>query len=143
MTRIVVDTVVLIDCDGKIVEGAGSAAIALLERIRNGKCIVMISQKLMSEYKAKLPRPRTEVVRLFLELLTAGGTNVTVNWARLGDVKAVVNHCRFPWHDRHLMQTAWSCDRNVAHGCIVSTDAYVLKSARCIKLHAQLEVCSV
>ncbi|MDI7267458.1 MAG: hypothetical protein QME96_05645 [Myxococcota bacterium] len=78
----------------------------LLRRIVEGNYVVLVSRRLLGEYREQIPRPLGDFVTAFFALL---GTPARwrCNWQRRwrGE-RAAARQCRFPPHDDHVLRTA-------------------------------------
>lgn len=110
----VVDTTVIRRANVALSSGRGKATLLskrlkLLCRIQENKLIVLISPRLLYEYKQQIKSPMNEFVRAFFELLAAPhGKSVITNWKRpwSGSDRAKAARCRFPNEDKHVLRTA-------------------------------------
>jgi hypothetical protein len=105
--------------------------LALLKRIERRDLIVLISQKVLHQYRQQIPKPRNDLIRSFFELLTAHGAgpvkwNRKRQWAGADQDKA--RKCRFPYHDVHLLRTAAQPQEST----IVTEEPRLLITDRCI-----------
>jgi len=137
----VVDTVVLQAANAplKASPRAGrtiTSRIRLLRALQDGKLVALYSEKLLLQYREKLPKPRNDFVRAFLELLT--GPGATPNWSRLtGAQQDRARKCRFPHHDLLLLQTAFRKDLQTT---IFTEDGPMLKTDKCILRYFRVHV---
>jgi hypothetical protein len=78
----------------------------LLSQVKRGLLRVLVSEKLLAEYRRQVPKPRNDFVRAFFELLTRPGGAVW-NWCRWsGKIRSHASFCRFPREDYHVLRTA-------------------------------------
>lgn len=136
---VVVDTCVLQKANAPIVVGVKghskfSKRLKLLSRLSRGHLTVMISAKLIAEYRRNVPEPRNDFVRAFFELL-AKPSGAVVNWCRWsGQHRSYARGCRFPHEDDHVLRTA-ICDSG---STILSEEDRMLVTDACI--HRKLRV---
>jgi len=111
---VVVDTGVLQKANAPLANDAReiskfASRLRLLGRIRNGEFRVLISRKLMVEYRAQVREPRNDFVRSFFAVVDNPQTAVP-NWCRWsGSIRSHAKKCRFPQEDYHVLRTA-KCD---------------------------------
>ncbi len=81
--------------------------LSLLDKIKKGKLVILISAKLAGEYSTKIPAPLNDYVKEFFASFD-DPTKCEWNWCTPwgGDKKGAVRECRFPFHDVHLLRTA-------------------------------------
>lgn len=100
--------------------------VALLRNIAEGALSVLISNKLITEYRAQITEPRNEFVRAFLEALTSG--SAVFNWPPFtGAEKENMRRCNFPHEDKHVLRTAKG-----KPSTIITEEARMLAADRCI-----------
>ena len=110
---VVVDTCVLQKANAPIGAGIKEASkfakrLELLRRIRRGQLHVLISSKLLAEYRRQVRQPRNVFVQVFMEMVASpdGATSIT-NWCRWsGNNRGCASKCRFPREDYHVLRTA-------------------------------------
>ena len=108
--------------------------LELLSRLRQGDLRVLISKKLLAEYRRQVRMPRNDYIRAFFELLADSGGAVW-NWCRWsGQYRSHAIACRFPREDYHVLQTA-VCDSG---STILSEEPRMLVTDTCI--HRKLRV---
>jgi hypothetical protein len=135
--QVAIDTTVLVGANitqtPEPAESALQAArLALIQRIQGHQAAVLISAKLVAEYRKQITTYRNDSVRLFFELLTKpDGSHVILNWrtpwghAELARARA----CRFPKEDLHVLRTAVRDDRTTLY----SEEGRVLAAHPCIR----------
>ena len=81
--------------------------VRLLTDINAGSVKVLISGKLLSEYRRQIQSPRNEYVKTFFELLDRPD-RVIWNWTKRwpGGRRAAARDCHYPGEDIHLLRTA-------------------------------------
>ena len=80
--------------------------LELLSSLRKCRLEVLISGRLVAEYRKQVPFPRNDFVRAFFELLASPGVAVP-NWpAWSGKRRSDAAFCRFPPEDYHVLRTA-------------------------------------
>lgn len=100
----------------------------LLSRIRSGDVAVLISKRLLQEYRTTIPRPRNDFVVAFFKAVV-DSTNAISNYAPWpGGDRSRARKCRYPQHDDHVLRTAWR-DRPTT---IVTEDGPMLRAGECI-----------
>jgi hypothetical protein len=112
----VVDTIVLHRANqarlGQREEGDAlrERRLLLVELIQQRRTL-LISRRVVQQYRDHLVRPLNDVVRAFLEYATAPDPSqeVVVNWSPLTGTERdlALGKCRFPQHDLFLLQTAY------------------------------------
>jgi hypothetical protein len=109
-----------------------AARLALLRRIQDRKAAVLISAKLLAEYRKQITTFKNEFVRIFLDLLTMpDGSHVILNWRTpWGHAEVARAHqCRFPYEDLHVLRTAVRDGRTTMY----SEEGRVLAAHPCIR----------
>lgn len=102
--------------------------IDLLVDVQEGRKTVLISEKLLAEYKRKLPSPRNDYIRAFFELVLDPSRRIK-NWARWpGGDREKARKCGFPAHEDHVLRTAIRPNPSV----IVTEDQKMLNADACI-----------
>jgi hypothetical protein len=108
----VVDTVILQKANALITRAPREGRlflrrIDLLKQIRAGTVTVLVSSRLLHEYREHVLIPRNEFVNAFFELLDRPG-RVTWNWTARwsGGQRETARKCRYPVEDDHLLRTA-------------------------------------
>ena len=134
VTEIVVDTVVLQKANAPIQpplrEGSKIARrVCVLKRIRSGDWIVLISERLLEEYREHVREPRNDFVRAFFEIVSDPQRRV-LNWKTpwSGSLRVKARKCRFPSEDKHVLRTAIRPDPSA----IVTEEDRMLRSHKCI-----------
>ena len=111
--------------------------VRLLQRIANGELRVLISPKLLSEYRRQVVEPRNDFVSAFLELVTDASRH-RFNWAILSGTELdQTRKCRFPREDLHVLRTAVLEDER---STLFSEEKRILASARCILRHFRVAI---
>lgn len=114
MPEAAVDTTVLRRANVPLVGNRASAALmarrlSLLQRVQRRELIILLSERLLQEYREQLRIPLNDYVRAFLECVTTpDGTRVLMNWKTPwshGD-RSRARGCRFPLEDDHVLRTA-------------------------------------
>lgn len=105
--------------------------LKLLRAIQNGGIVVLISSKLLQEYRRQINPPRNDALRTFFSLLDAQDPRrVAFNWARwTGSTRTRAHKCRFPREDTHVLQTAI---RESGRSFIVTEERRILQTDSCI-----------
>ena len=109
-----------------------AARLALLQRIQDHRAAVLISARLVAEYRRQITTYKNESVRLFFDLLTQpAGSHVIWNWRTpWGHAeRARALACEFPHHDLHVLRTAVRDGRTTMY----SEDGRVLAAHPCIR----------
>jgi hypothetical protein len=107
----VIDTTVLQKANAAITVRPGRQSrfarrLRLLSQIRDGHITVLISARLLTEYRKQVKSPRNDFVRLFFEILDDPGRAV-YNWSHWsGREREAAQRCRFPREDVHVLRTA-------------------------------------
>ncbi len=139
----VVDTMVLRKANAPLTKGPKEGRcfvkrLVLLKRVRAGELQVLISAKLIREYREQVQMPRNEFVQEFMSVILAAATDpgsatVRFNWPPWpGGRKAEQNHCRFPGEDTHVLRTAY-CDGD--RSTLFTEEARMLQTDACIYQH--------
>jgi len=108
---VVVDTGVLQKANAPVGEEVRERSkfarrLRLLSRVKRRLLRVLVSERLLAEYRRQVPKPRNDFVRAFFELLTQPGGAVP-NWCRWsGSNRSHASDCRFPPEDYHVLRTA-------------------------------------
>lgn len=131
----VVDTTILQKANAPILREPRASRqfvrrLRLLERLAKGELIVLISQRLLTEYEKQVAEPRNDKVKAFLEMLTSGSGRVLFNWkARWsGADREKARRCRFPAEDDHVLRTAVRPDGST----ILSEEDRMMAADSCI-----------
>lgn len=109
--RCVIDTMILQKANAAITQTPKDRSqfrkrIDLLQQVSDGHVRVLLSRKLIQEYREKLPELRNEAIRAFWDLL-ASPDRVQWNWPPWGGAeRSHATKCRFPREDWHLLRTA-------------------------------------
>jgi hypothetical protein len=107
----VVDTMVVQKANAPLVHRPRSSAqinarFQLLLAMYERRLVLLVSKMLLKEYETKVPEPRNDYVKAFLELAVSPGRAI-VNWAAWsGARRENARRCRFPREDVHLLRTA-------------------------------------
>jgi len=104
--------------------------IRLLRDVFAGRRTVLISRRLLAEYRSKLPSPRNDVILAFFAFLAdPARPNRIENWPRWrGSDREKARKCRFPAHDNHVLRTAIRPNRSA----IITEDSRMLQADKCI-----------
>ncbi len=112
-TACVIDTVVLRKANDPLAGPPHESSLfiqrlKLLARIAKGELIILVSAKLLQEYREQIREPRNETVKAFFELVAAGSERVVFNWKKQwsGADRAKARGCRYPKEDDHVLRTA-------------------------------------
>lgn len=105
--------------------------IALLNLISAGSIRVLISTKLLEEYRRQILSPRNEYISTFFRLLD-NPDRVLWNWATpwSGKQRTAARSCRYPREDDHLLRTALRDGRSeilTEEGRLLAVDACVYR----------------
>ena len=109
-----------------------AARLALLQRIQDHQAAVLISARLVAEYRRQITTYKNEFVRLFFDLLTKpDGSHVILNWRTpWGHAElARARYCRFPYEDLHVLRTAVRDSQTTMY----SEEGRVLAAHPCIR----------
>ena len=113
----------------------------MLERIQRGTLTLLMSSKLLAEYRRQVPSPRNDHIRAFFELvLIAAPTRCVWNWEKRwsGGQRAKARKCRYPEEDDHVLRTAIRPSASV----IFTEEERILKADaciyRCFRVHIRL-----
>ena len=107
-----------------------SRRLALLSRIQRSELQVLISEKLIHEYRQQIEEPRNDFVKSFFELLldpAKSKPNYHKPWS--GKERQAQHDCRFPPEDVHVLRTAVLTDHP---STIFSEEERMLKTDACI-----------
>jgi|SRR6267378_1939868 len=114
--------------------------LSLLQRIQRREITILLSKRLLQEYREQLPIPLNEFVRAFLEIVTTpDGRHVLMNWKNpwSGGDRSRARGCRFPEEDDHVLRTAIRGQRTA----IYSEENRMLMTDDCIyrefRVHVQ------
>lgn len=79
----------------------------LLTRILEGRLQLLLSGRLLIEYKQQLRSPRNDHVRALFEIIDRAD-RVVWNWRKpwSGAERDKASRCRFPQEDQHVLRTA-------------------------------------
>jgi hypothetical protein len=83
--------------------------LSLLQRIRLCEICVLVSPRLIREYREQLATPQNDFIRAFIELVTRpDGAHAVINWRVpwSGGDRSRVRRCRYPAEDDHVLRTA-------------------------------------
>jgi len=136
---VVVDTCVLQKANAPISMNPGERTkfrkrLVLLSNLYQGRFVALISERLLSEYRDKVPLPRNDFIRAFFELLDQPNRAIT-NWCRWsGQYRSHARKCRFPPEDYHVLRTAIYKSEST----ILSEERRMLDTDACI--HQRLRV---
>ncbi|MCY2928491.1 MAG: hypothetical protein NTV86_03180 [Planctomycetota bacterium] len=136
---VVVDTVVLQKANAPVSGDVNTRSkfakrLKLLAGLRDRRLTVLISEKLLAEYRKQIPTPRNDYLKAFFELLAYPGVAVR-NWSSWsGYNRSHAAGCRFPREDYHVLRTA-ICQ---AGATILSEEHRMLVTDKCI--HRKLNV---
>lgn len=114
--------------EGSLIRGR----LNLLRRIQNAELVVLVSKKLLHEYREHVRSPRNDAVTAFFALVAAPDgrraiSNWHTPWSTAEQEKA--GKCGFPKHDDHLLRTAILPDDA---STIVTEETRLLKTDDCI-----------
>lgn len=132
----VIDTTVLQKANATINKPPRKASlfvkrVNLLLDIQGGKRTVLISEKLLDEYKRKLKSPRNDYVKAFFELL-ADPDRCIRNWANWPSrLQEKARACRYPAEDDHVLRTAVQPGKK-SRSTIITEEGRMLKADACI-----------
>ena len=130
----VIDTMVLRKANAPLRDApregrAFAKRLALLQRIRNDELRVLISAKLIAEYRQQVLAPRNDFVTSFFAILD-DTTRCKRNWPPWpGRRKAQQDQCRFPAEDTHVLRTAFLDDEQ---STIFTEEKRMLPTDACI-----------
>jgi len=80
--------------------------LELLKSCRSGALVVLVSPKLIGEYRKQVKEPRNEYVRAFFAIVSEQKQCI-FNYTRWpGACRAKARKCRYPKHDDHVLRTA-------------------------------------
>jgi predicted nucleic acid-binding protein len=105
--------------------------VGILNRILRGRLTVLVSAKLIVEYRKQVPSPRNDHIKAFFELLERGHRgSVILNWKKRwsGSDREKARGCRYPKEDDHVLRTAIRPSASY----IVTEENRMLKSNMCI-----------
>jgi predicted nucleic acid-binding protein len=103
--------------------------LELLKAIHGGTIKILVSRKLLNEYRQQIREPRNLYVQNFFALLTQPD-GVVLNWTSWsGQVREKASRCRFPNEDRHLLRTAICPNERTQ---IISEEIRLLRTDTCI-----------
>ncbi|MGD0768737.1 MAG: hypothetical protein ABSB42_11175 [Tepidisphaeraceae bacterium] len=106
-----------------------SKRLQLLKSIQAGRIRVLVSSKLIGEYRRQVREPRNVFIQNFFALLTQGNLALS-NWVPWsGSVSEKAGRCRFPREDPHVLQTAI---HNTERTWILTEEMRMLKTDQCI-----------
>lgn len=110
--EVVIDTTILVAANQMLTAPPRANSrfrrrLDLLAKLRKGVITVLISERLLHEYKKQIPRPRNDFVDTFFKLLLDSGGAI-YNYAQWrGGDRQKARNCRFPREDDHVLRTAW------------------------------------
>ena len=113
--------------------------LSLLQRIQRREIIILLSKRLLQEYREQLPIPTNDFIRAFLEIVTTpDNTHVQMNWRNpwSGGDRNRARGCRFPEEDDHVLRTAIRGQRTA----IYSEENRMLLTDACIYREFQVHV---
>lgn len=132
----VIDTTVLQKANAPLCQSPSARSqfrtrLSLLEKIRKGTLIVLISPRLLHEYSQQVRSPRNDLIKAFFEILARRGPGGAVpNWHTPwgGSQRSKASKCRFPREDMHVLRTAVRPNRS----WIVTEEDRMLRTDACI-----------
>ncbi len=141
MPEAAIDTTVLRRANVPLVGNRASATLlarrlSLLQRIQRREITILLSERLLQEYREQLPVPLNDFVRAFLEIVTTpDGTHVLMNWKNpwSGGDRSRARGCRFPQEDDHVLRTAIRAQRTAIYSeenRMLATDACIYREFR-------------
>jgi hypothetical protein len=141
MPEATIDTTVLRRANVPLVGNRASATLlarrlSLLQRIQRREITILLSERLLQEYREQLRIPLNDFVRTFLEIVTTpDGTHVLMNWKNpwSGGDRARARGCRFPQEDDHVLRTAIRGQRTAIYSeenRMLATDACIYREFR-------------
>ena len=109
-----VDTTVLRLSNVLLVDGRENATrlkrrLSLLGRICKKEICILISVRLIHEYREQVILGQNEIVNAFIEIITRpDGEHVILNWKApwSGGEREKARKCRYPEEDDHVLRTA-------------------------------------
>ena len=112
--------------------------VRLLGHIRDGQLTVLMSDRLLAEYRRQVKSPRNDYIRAFFEILD-DPTRHTRNWEKRwgGGRQEPARKCRYPEHDDHVLRTAIRPGNNTT---IFSEDKRMLDADACIYGHFRVHI---
>jgi len=113
--------------------------LQLLDEIRRGVRVALISQRLLAEYRRQVRSPRNDFVRVFFEILADPDRRVLnyAPWPSAAREKA--RRCRYPIEDDHVLRTAIRPTRSM----IVTEESDMLRADDCIYRAFRVHIVSV
>lgn len=110
--EVVIDTTVLVAANKMLTAPPRANSkfrrrLDLLAQLRDGVITVLISERLLHEYKRQIPRPRNDFVDAFFKLLLDSGSAINHYAQWRGGDRDRARYCRFPREDDHVLRTAW------------------------------------
>ena len=111
--------------------------LRLLQRIANAELTVLISKKLLAEYREQLPEPRNDTVEVFFALIDDPSRAVH-NWKKRwsGSDREKARRCRYPMEDDHVLRTALRPNAST----IFSEEKRMLAADECIYLNFRVHI---
>ena len=108
----------------------------LLHNLFTGKQTLLVSKRLLHEYRTQIPEPRNENIRMLFELISDHSGRILFNWKKpwSGGDRDKAHRCRFPNEDTHVLRTAVRPSGSV----IITEEGRMLSADSCI--HRQFRV---
>lgn len=138
--EIAVDTTVLVNANQPITADPKKGSVfdrrlLLLNQLRNGKLIALISKRLLAEYEKQIPKPRNDFLIAFFQIIDS--KKCVENYASwTHDRRAKARKCRYPQEDDHVLRTALR-DHPTE---LVSDEKRMLRSGKCIKREFRVNI---
>lgn len=113
--------------------------LALLREIKEGHRPLLISRRVVQEYREHLRGPFNDYVQEFLSIAVSGATPISHNWVKLTGAERdrALKTCRFPAEDLFLLRTAYLKDRTTV---IFSEERRVTKTDSCTHRYFSVHV---
>ncbi len=107
-----------------------AARLRLLHNLVTGQLTLLVSKRLLQEYRTQIPEPRNDKIRALFELISSGSAPVLFNWKTpwSGGDRDKAHRCRFPKEDRHVLRTAVRPSGSV----IITEEGRMLSADPCI-----------
>lgn len=110
--------------------------LQLLQRIQAGALLVLISPKLVAEYRRQIARPRNDFIGAFFAILEG---RAIPNWKHRwsGSEREKARRCAYPVEDDHVLRTAI---RPQSTTLILTEETQMVDADECIYRHFRVHI---